>query len=90
MNGQGLAHHRLGVRVLRQREEGDAEVREGVADPDVPRGQQLPLEGERPPLALLMADVEGASPSGEESSPEYTFDDDGGVEPGELETGNRS
>ena len=43
-----------------------------------------------PPLALLMADVEGASPSGEESSPEYTFDDDGGGEPGELETGNRS
>jgi segregation and condensation protein B len=43
-----------------------------------------------PPLALLAADGEGASPSGQEPAPEYTVDDDGSVEleDGEFESGN--
>jgi segregation and condensation protein B len=45
-----------------------------------------------PPLALLAADVEGASPSGQESPPEYTVGDDGSseLEPEEFENEDRS
>ncbi len=55
---------------------------------DLPRGAILrnsPLVP-GPPLNIHLTDEEGASPSGQESAPEYTVDDDGNAEtePGEF------